>query len=83
MSLTLTLLKLEYAPAVYSDEPAEEVDLIPMGCARLRISCFPVVSEDPGANRWQKVPEHVPIEERKTEVPFDENFDMNAAAVIG
>jgi len=25
--------------------PAEEVDLIPMGCARLRISVFPVVKD--------------------------------------
>ena len=74
--------KLQQSP-VYSEEPAEEVELIPLGCARLRISCFPVVSEDPAANRWQKVPEHIPPEEREWEFPFDENFDMNAAAVIG
>jgi len=34
---------------VTSSEPTETVRLIPMGCARLRISAFPVVSNDTGA----------------------------------
>ena len=30
---------------VASDEPIEQVELIPMGCARLRITVFPVARE--------------------------------------
>jgi len=42
---------------VYTEEPVEDVTLIPMGCARLRISAFPRVSADPSAHRWQAPPE--------------------------
>jgi len=38
---------------VLSDEPVETVSLIPMGCARLRISAFPVIGEGPDARAWQ------------------------------
>ena len=38
---------------VFSDEPVEKVKLIPMGAARLRISSFPVISEDETANKWE------------------------------
>ncbi len=37
---------------VKSDEPIETVTLIPMGCARLRISAFPVIGSGPDANQW-------------------------------
>jgi hypothetical protein len=37
---------------VLSDEPIETVSLIPMGCARLRISAFPVVGTGPTARKW-------------------------------
>lgn len=37
---------------VLSDEPEETVTLIPMGCARLRISAFPVIGDGAGARRW-------------------------------
>jgi hypothetical protein len=38
---------------VWSDEPVEKVELIPMGAARLRISAFPVISDrEEGAKRW-------------------------------
>ncbi len=39
---------------VLSDEPEEIVTLVPMGCARLRISSFPVIGTGPEARRWQK-----------------------------
>ncbi len=37
---------------VLSDEPEETVTLIPMGCARLRISSFPTIGTGPEAQRW-------------------------------
>jgi len=37
---------------VKSEEPVEEVTLIPMGAARLRISSFPQIGEGPGAQAW-------------------------------
>jgi hypothetical protein len=43
---------LQPSPAA-SSEPTEEVSLIPMGAARLRISAFPTVSDSPDAHQWQ------------------------------
>jgi hypothetical protein len=43
---------LEQSP-VKSNEPLETVTLIPMGCARLRISAFPVIGEGPDAHEWK------------------------------
>ncbi len=40
------------ASPVRSSSPAETVTLIPMGCARLRVSAFPWISESPDANEW-------------------------------
>lgn len=46
---------------VRSEEATEDVFLIPMGCARLRISAFPVIGFGPDAVRWQ-VPKAPPVE---------------------
>lgn len=37
-----------------SDQPLEEITLIPMGCARLRISAFPVIGQGDYAVQWNK-----------------------------
>jgi len=44
--------KLEPSP-VKSNEPLETVTLIPMGCARLRISAFPTIGEGPDDHEWK------------------------------
>ena len=38
---------------IRSNAEEEEVELIPMGAARLRISAFPVIGTGPDANEWQ------------------------------
>jgi hypothetical protein len=43
---------LQMSPA-RSDEPVETVTLIPMAAARLRISSFPTVSDQPTAHVWK------------------------------
>lgn len=56
---------------VKSDEPVETLVLIPMGCARLRISAFPVIGDGPDAKEW---PEPPPV---RHEASY-ENDDINA-----
>jgi hypothetical protein len=43
---------------IKSDEPVEEITLVPMGCARLRMSCLPVIGEGADAREWVKVQSH-------------------------
>lgn len=46
-------LVMEVQPSpVRTTEPLEEITLIPMGAARLRISAFPVVGHGPKAHEW-------------------------------
>jgi hypothetical protein len=47
--------KLQASP-VKTDEPVEQLTLVPMGCARLRISSFPVYGDGPDAHAWQAPP---------------------------
>ncbi len=49
---------LQSSPA-RSTEPVREVSLIPMGCARLRISAFPVIGEGPDAHDWIAPPDPI------------------------
>jgi len=47
------LVKEIQGSPVHSDQPIETITLIPMGCARLRISAFPRISDSPDANTWE------------------------------
>ncbi|MCS7266364.1 MAG: hypothetical protein NZ805_16225, partial [Armatimonadetes bacterium] len=41
---------------VHSEEPDEEITLIPMGCARLRISVFPrIANEGEKGHVWKEL----------------------------
>ena len=42
---------------VKTDTPREQITLVPMGAARLRISAFPVVGEGPDAQPWKSPPQ--------------------------
>lgn len=37
---------------VRSEEPVENITLIPLGCTRLRMTALPVVTDDPSATAW-------------------------------
>jgi hypothetical protein len=51
--------KLQASP-VKSGEPTETVTLIPMGCARLRISAFPTIGSGRDAHEWKQPPKTLP-----------------------
>jgi DUF1680 family protein len=38
---------------IRSDQPDEEITLVPLGCARLRIACFPVIGQGADAGVWR------------------------------
>ncbi len=42
---------------IKSEEPVEEITLIPMGAGRLRLSAFPVIDNGPDGHAWQNPPE--------------------------
>ncbi|MHC4501806.1 MAG: beta-L-arabinofuranosidase domain-containing protein [Planctomycetota bacterium] len=41
---------------IRSDEPVETITMVPLGCARLRMSCLPVIGEGPDARRRKDIP---------------------------
>jgi len=41
---------------IKSAEPIEEITLVPMGCARLRITAFPRIGDGPDAKSWGEKP---------------------------
>ena len=51
--------KLQPSP-VKSNELTETVTLVPMGCARLRISAFPTIGTGPDAHQWEPPPKSLP-----------------------
>lgn len=53
----LDLVGLLSQSPVKSNEPVEEITLIPMGCARLRLSAFPVIDNGPDGHPWKTPPE--------------------------
>jgi len=52
---TQTVPDLQSSP-ITSAEPEEEITLIPLGCARLRMACLPVIGQGPDASEWQLKP---------------------------
>lgn len=63
-----TAAPLQPSP-VFSGEETAAAQLIPLGCARLRISCFPIVSGDPRFPQWRSQPGSVPPEDRPQKYP--------------
>ena len=47
--------EVQESPAL-TKEPIEEITLVPMGCARLRVSAFPTVTEGPEGHKWSEPP---------------------------
>ena len=64
--------ELQPSPAV-TDCEEEQIELIPMGCARLRISCFPTVTANEAeGTRWKAAPTHTDpaTREQKHDWPY-------------
>lgn len=68
------------AQPVRSSEPVEQVTLIPMGAARLRISAFPVVGEGPDAKEWPATEVPKPPRHRTTASHCFDGDSIAAAA---
>ena len=41
---------------VRAEGKPETIEMIPMGCAHLRMTCLPIVSDRPDARRWEDIP---------------------------
>ena len=71
--------ELQPSPA-YTECEEESVEMIPLGCARLRISCLPVVSEDPeNAVHWKPSPTHTDLITRPKRYPDPYHFEESKA----
>jgi len=51
----LTCPELQPSP-IKSDQPEEEITMIPLGCARLRMSVLPTIEDSPDARQWRLLP---------------------------
>ena len=61
--------KLQQSPA-YTEFEEEEIEMIPLGCARLRMSCLPVVSTDAeNSVHWSRTPLHTTVATRTPRYP--------------
>ncbi|HEY3414897.1 MAG TPA: beta-L-arabinofuranosidase domain-containing protein [Armatimonadota bacterium] len=58
---------------VRSDEPVEDITLIPLGCTRLRMTALPVVTTDRNATEWPAPP----VDRHTASFVFD---DINAVS---
>jgi len=66
---------------VRSEEPVEPITLIPMGCARLRISAFPWINDSPNSHDWNlpsPKPYYIPGEYSDTGKPVPEDGGCDA-----
>jgi hypothetical protein len=59
-----TAAELQNSPICTDGEPEEEIAMIPLGCARLRMSCLPVVEDGDESTPWAKAPERIAFEKR-------------------
>ena len=61
--------ELQMSPA-YTDFEEEEIEMIPLGCARLRISCLPVATTDAEVGvQWKRTMLHVDLSLRPKRYP--------------
>lgn len=65
---------LQHSP-VRTEAPAEWIDFIPMGCARLRMSVLPVVGNELWAHTWKPAPAETALSSR----PKNRFDDINPA----